>query len=151
MQSIPASYPRGFGGAGIWSGRASTTRLSGSVDRPFRPHRRVNPLRQRLGWPQPDCLPEASESEPGAAQHAGGRRAILPPCDGFALPRLAQAGCGTLVVPCDWKYRRGPRSGARIFPHLRVRACIAGPDPTPPTSPRLAHGRCMAVSDISDP
>jgi hypothetical protein len=27
---------------------------------------------------------------------------------------------------------------------------VAGPDPTCPTSSRLAHGRCMAVSDISD-
>jgi hypothetical protein len=51
-----------------------------------------------------------------------------------------------------WKHRRGPRSGAGIFPHLL--ACIAGPDPSWPASLdriRRPHAWRTAVSDISDP
>jgi hypothetical protein len=112
-QSFPASYLGGFGVADIWSGRASTTRLNhvlvDSVDRlfaPIRPHRRVRPLRRRLGWPQLDCLPEASESETRSMlrstpdegersyRHAIASRCLArlwDPKDALTLPRGAAA------------------------------------------------------------
>jgi hypothetical protein len=103
--------------ADIWSGRASTTRLNhilvDSVDRlfaPIRPHRRVRPLRRRLGWPQLDCLPgtlpEASESETRSMlrstpdegersyRHAIASRCLArlwDPQDALTLPRGAAA------------------------------------------------------------